>query len=103
MKNKIIALTISTLVMFGCSKSIDDFGDMNINPNSTPIPVTNALLTNVLSGIGGTASSVTPGLYCQYFAQSQYTDASLYTPPVSDFDGYYNGVLYDLQNIINMI
>jgi len=102
MKNKIIAITISTIVMFGCSKSIDDFGDMNINPNSTPIPVTNAILTNVLSGIGGTAASVTPGLYCQYFAQSQYTDASLYTPPVSDFDGYYNGVLYDLQNIINV-
>jgi len=102
MKNKIIALTFSTIVMFGCSKSIDDFGDMNINPNSTPIPVTKALLTNVLADIGGTAASVTPGLYCQYFAQTQYPDASTYTPPITDFDGYYYGSLYDLQNIINV-
>jgi len=102
MKNKIIALTFSTIVMFGCSKRIDDFGDMNINPNSTPIPVTKALLTNVLADIGGTAASVTPGLYCQYFAQTQYPDASLYFLPQNDFDGYYYGSLYDLQNIINV-
>ena len=56
MKNKLVALALSSVVLFGCSKSIDDFGDMNVNPNSTPIPVTSALLTNVLSGIGGTAS-----------------------------------------------
>ena len=102
MKNKLVALALSSVVLFGCSKSIDDFGDMNVNPNSTPIPVTSALLTNVLSGIGGTASGVTPGYYCQYFAQTQYTDESRYTPPQADFDGYYSGVLNDLQNIINV-
>lgn len=102
MKNKLVALALSSVVLFGCSKSIDDFGDMNVNPNSTPIPVTSALLTNVLSGIGGTAAGITPGYYCQYFAQTQYTDESRYTPPQADFDGYYSGVLYDLQNIINV-
>ena len=102
MKNKLVALALSSVVLFGCSKSIDDFGDMNVNPNSTPIPVTSALLTNVLSGIGGTASAITPGYYCQYFAQTQYTDESRYTPPQSDFDGFYSGALYDLQNIINV-
>ena len=91
MKNKLVAIALSSVVLFGCSKSIDDFGDMNVNPNSTPIPVTSALLTNVLSGIGGTASSITPGYYCQYFAQTQYTDESRYTPPQSDFDGFYSG------------
>ena len=102
MKNKLVALALSSVVLFGCSKSIDDFGDMNVNPNSTPIPVTSALLTNVLSGIGGTAAGITPGYYCQYFAQTQYTDESRYTPPQADFDGYYSGVLNDLQNIINV-
>ncbi len=102
MKNKLVALALSSLVLFGCSKSIDDFGDMNVNPNSTPIPVTSALLTNVLSGIGGTAVGITPGYYCQYFSQTQYTDESRYTPPQADFDGYYSGALYDLQNIINV-
>ena len=102
MKNKLVALALSSLVLFGCSKSIDDFGDMNVNPNSTPIPVTSALLTNVLSGIGGTASAITPGYYCQYFSQTQYTDESRYTPPQADFDSYYSGQLYDLQNIINV-
>ena len=102
MKNKLVALALSSVVLFGCSKSIDDFGDMNVNPNSTPIPVTSALLTNVLSGIGGTAAGITPGYYCQYFAQTQYTDESRYTPPQSDFDGFYSGALYDLQNIINV-
>jgi Tfp pilus assembly protein FimT len=102
MKNKLVAIALSSLVLFGCSKSIDDFGDMNVNPNSTPIPVTSALLTNVLSGIGGTAAGITPGYYCQYFSQTQYTDESRYTPPQADFDGYYSGALYDLQNIINV-
>jgi len=102
MKNKLVALALSSVVLFGCSKSIDDFGDMNVNPNSTPIPVTSALLTNVLSGIGGTAAGITPGYYCQYFSQTQYTDESRYTPPQADFDGYYSGQLYDLQNIINV-
>ena len=102
MKNKLVAIALSSLVLFGCSKSIDDFGDMNVNPNSTPIPVTSALLTNVLSGIGGTAAGITPGYYCQYFSQTQYTDESRYTPPQADFDGYYSGQLYDLQNIINV-
>jgi len=34
MKNKLVALALSSVVLFGCSKSIDDFGDMNVNPNS---------------------------------------------------------------------
>jgi len=102
MKNKLIITALFAVVLAGCKKGIGDFGDMNVNPNATPIPVTSALLTNVLAGIGGTATSVTPGLYCQYFSQSQYTDESRYTPPQADFDGYYYGALNDLENIINV-
>jgi hypothetical protein len=104
-KDKAVALGLSTLLLTGCAKSIDDFGGMNNNPNATTVPITSALLSNVLAGIGGTAwgdgINTTAGLYCQYLSETQYTDISRYATPTINWDGYYAGVLYDLQNIIN--
>ncbi|NCT93374.1 MAG: SusD/RagB family nutrient-binding outer membrane lipoprotein [Chitinophagaceae bacterium] len=105
---KKVALTIgvcSTLLV-GCSKAINDFGDINNNPNATTVPITSALLTNVLSNVGnnvwGTAINNTAGLYCQYMSETQYTDASRYATTTLNWDAYYAGDLYDLQNIINV-
>ena len=98
-------LGISALGFTGCKKGIDDFGTINRNPNATTIPITSALLTNVLAGIGsnvwGDAINTTAGLYCQYMSETQYTDISRYATPTLNWDGYYAGDLYDLQNIIN--
>lgn len=98
-----VALGMSAILIAGsgCNK-IKDFGDTNVNPGSTATPITAALLTNVLSGLGGGyALSIRGGQYAQYFSETQYPGSSLYTAPILSFYGDYTGSLYDLQNIIN--
>jgi len=85
----------------GCVRKLDEFGDTNLNPGIVAEPITAALFTNVLSGMGGEVWSTTPGLYSQIFSETQYTEASRYARQALDFSGYYSGVLYDCQNIIN--
>jgi Starch-binding associating with outer membrane len=88
---------------------IADFGDINVNPNSVTDPLTSALLTNaeVRMGTIGNTQSVRslaiwyPGLYCQYFSQSQYTDESTYSTVAPGWDDIYAGPLKDLQTIID--
>jgi hypothetical protein len=105
MKNTALALGVLAIAFTGCKKGIDDFGTINNNPNATTIPITAALLTNVQANIGGMAwgngLNVNGGLYCQYMSETQYTDASRYAAPTLNWDGFYAGDLYDLQNIIN--
>jgi len=105
MKKTTLALGVLALAFTGCKKGIDDFGTINNNPNATTTPITSALLTNVEANIGGMAwgngLNVNGGLYCQYMSETQYTDASRYATPTQNWDGFYAGDLYDLQNIIN--
>lgn len=104
-KNTILSLGVCATLLTSCSKGIDDFGNINNNPNATTVPITSALLTNVLSGIGGNVwgngTNLAGGLYAQYMSETQYTDASRYATPTQNWDGIYAGPLYDLQNIIN--
>lgn len=93
-------LIVAAAVLFSTC-SLSDFGDLNRNPNATTIPVTSALLTNVLSGLGGWTQGMNEGLYSQYFSETQYTDASLYSIIQVNFTGNYSGAMYDLQNIID--
>ena len=97
----IITLALAIVYISGCSK-LEDFGTTNVNPAATNTPITAALLTNVLSGIGGYATTNLVGacLYVQYFSETQYPDASCYSINMSSPMGYYSGVLYDLENII---
>jgi len=98
-----LLILASVLLVSGitsCDK-IRDFGDTNVNPGVTSEPITSALLTNVLAGISGYATSTRGGAYCQYFSETQYTDLSTYSLPQLEFSGNYSGALYDLQNIIN--
>jgi hypothetical protein len=90
-----LALAMAT----GCSK-FEDFGDTNVNPGGTNDPILSALLTNVEAGLGGYAAQTRGGYYCQYFSETQYSDASLYALPQLGFTGNYSGSLYDMQNII---
>jgi hypothetical protein len=100
-------LMVTGILAYQSCKKIENFGNMNINPNGTPEPNTAALLTQVLSGVGsnlvwdqGSISTVS-GLYTQYFSETQYTEASRYAKQTFNFDGYYTGALYDLQKIID--
>ncbi len=105
-KNGVLCLGICVSILGGCSKAINDFGTINDNPNATTTPITSALLTRVLSAtagnVWGNAIGNTGGLYCQYMSETQYTDASRYATPTFNWDGYYSGDMYDLQNIINV-
>jgi hypothetical protein len=91
------AVTVSSI---SCNK-VSDFGNTNINPAGANTPVTAALLTNVLSGLGGYTTSIRGGHYAQYFSETQYPGSSIYTAPILSFSGTYAAELYDLQNIIN--
>ena len=106
--NKIIlglAVATSLVAAQSCSK-IDEFGDINTNPNRATEPVPSALLTNVLSNLGNNLGwdqggiNTVAGLYAQYFSETQYTEASRYAKPTFNVDGYYTGALADLQTII---
>ncbi len=104
-KQMALVLGVSALAFTGCKKGIDDFGTINRNPNATTVPITSALLTNVLANVGnnvwGGGINTTAGLYCQYMSETQYTDISRYAAPTLNWDGIYAGDMYDLQNIIN--
>src|SRR5690606_30213986 len=92
---------LALCVVAGCEK-LSDFGDTNDNPGATTEPIIGALLTNSSVSVGGYASQTRGGLYSQYFSETQYTDVSLYQIPQLNFSGEYSGVLFDLQNIINL-
>lgn len=96
----ILSVFTFALSSISCNK-VSDFENTNVNPAGTGTPVTAALLTNVLSGIGGYATSIRGGHYAQYFSETQYPGSSIYTAPILSFSGTYAAELYDLQNIIN--
>lgn len=101
----VTVLSAMTFILGSCNK-IKDFGDINIDPNTIPAPITAALLTNVESQIGaylwdGGRFSTNPGLYAQYFTETQYTEEARYATPTFEWSGIYAGPLEDLQNIIN--
>lgn len=102
-KKKYITLLALPFIMsmVGCNK-LEDFGNTNVNPAGTNAPILGALLTNVESGIGSYAAQTRGGLYAQYFSETQYSDASLYSLPQINFAGEYAGSLMDLQNIRNV-
>jgi hypothetical protein len=96
---KILSLVLAVALISACSK-LEDFGDTNVNPGATNTPNTAALLTNVLSGIGGFAAANGPSLYCQFISETQYPDFSQYAANLASPAGIYSASLYDLQNII---
>ncbi len=96
-KSLSILSVAALLAATGCQK-LEKF---NENPNATTSAPINALITNVESGLGGYAYQTTPGYYCQYFSQTQYTSESNYSTPTFDFQFTYSGGLEDMQNIID--
>lgn len=104
--SKIILGTATVLVAASGCKKLEDFGDTNINPSGSVTPITAALLTSAEVALGGLIAGtgtggVRAGIFVQYFAETQYTDASLYAEPKLDINAWYNGPMEDLQQIIN--
>jgi hypothetical protein len=105
---KIYICTLTTLLLLGAvsCKKPNDFGNTNVDPSATTKPIVSALLANVVSNMGGYASTslepISGGQYAQYFSETQYPGTSTYSLPQFSFTGRYNGDLHDLQNIINL-
>jgi len=103
-----MAVGVGAMLLFstGCNK-IDQFGDTNGNPLGSANPITAALLTNVQSQLGEivsgilTQGGIVPGLYAQYYSETQYTDAGRYSEPKIDATALYATILNDCQIIIN--
>jgi hypothetical protein len=108
---KIAASALVAVLLFsGCNK-LEDFASTNVNPAATNNPITSALLTNVLVGVGAHASVAAPALYCQFYSETQYPDVSCYSSNTASPQVWYSGSgtsavpgntanLYDLENII---
>ena len=109
---KTITAFLCSVILFTSCKKVD-FGNINQNPNQTTEPITAALLTNVMGGPNGGIGDIgfnvwnqgglrtVAGYYGQYYSQTQYTEFSRYDRTTTNMDGFYNGPLFDLQNIIN--
>lgn len=94
----------ATLSLAACKKV--DFGDINFSPDpqAQSDASTKELFTNVTRQIAGdlTISDATPGLYVQYFSETQYPGASLYTLSRAEWSLYYSGPVKDAQEIIDI-
>jgi hypothetical protein len=105
---KIFLYTLSTVLIWGVAgcKKPSDFGNTNVDPSATTVPIPSALLTNVELTLPLYASTQLEALngaqYSQMYSETQYPAVSLYSLPQYNFTGEYNGILYDLQNIINL-
>lgn len=104
----IVAFSATCLLLVastGCKKA-SDFGNINTRTDAAIVPVTAYLLTNALANVGatmsGNAGGIRAGRYAQQFAETQYTDVSVYGTPQLDFGGIYAGSLEDIQKIIDL-
>ena len=103
LKRKLLIPSLILLVsMAACKK----FGDINVDPTQ-PNPnelKTRYLLSSVEQGIAGVVFSINSGNhYVQYLSEGPYPGASLYTGKNFNWNGFYTGGLYDLEQIIKYV
>lgn len=97
--NKILT-AILAVALVACD--INDFGDLNKDPNNTTTALTSLMLTSVLRSFPRTMAGSNSGMfYVQYVGNTQYTDADNYQSIRFSYNGFYTGPLADLQFIID--
>lgn len=96
----LIAFTVIS-VLTGCKK-LDDFGDLNVNPNSASKPNLTSILTNSLRTVrlGVTDNTATQILYAQHWSEITYTQISTYSGLPFDYGVFYT-TAQNLQLIID--
>ena len=101
-KNKVLIF----LFFAGISTACNDFGDLNIDPNTSSEVATETLLSysiQYLSNIYGPFWRSDYGtLYTQHFSEITYTGASRYEDVNIDFNGWYTEPLANLEHIIEL-
>ena len=99
------SILLATIAITGCDK-LEDFGDTDTRSDASVTPITSNLLTNaqvpIANLFSSTAGGIRGALYAQQWAETQYTDVSIYGNPQLDFGATYAGALKDLQSIIDL-
>lgn len=101
MKNTFLKTFLGASLLF-VATSCDNFGDMNVSPNSPANPNTASLLTGAMRGVGGVITNIVPALYVQQFGDVTYIEESRYKTVQFDYNGTYTGPLNNLQYIIKL-
>lgn len=100
-KYKIFALAAGlSISAVGCNP--DNFGDMNINPNSPATPNTASILTGALRNVGLMTTDIVPALYTQQFGDVTYIEESRYKTINFNYNGWYTGPLIAYKTIIDL-
>ncbi len=98
------SVAVALFATTGCKK-LEDFGNTDSRDDLSEQATTSNLLTNAEVGIPSSFSSTAGGirgeLYAQHWAETQYTDVSLYGNPQLDFPSYATSLM-DLQQIITL-
>lgn len=94
----ITLLLMSAVIVIGCN----DFGNMNVSPNSASEARPELLLASAQKTVSSISGATTGALYVQYLTELQYNDASVYSNEVFDFNGWYTGALNNLETIITL-
>lgn len=108
MKNTWYKAAIASLLMVTVV-ACNDFGDMNVNPNSPSVFNTASLLTGAERNVGQINGQVGPGgansapaLYVQQLGDVIYIEDSRYKTINFNYAGWYTSPLNSLQQIINL-
>ncbi len=96
-------LSLAALMVLVSACKLDDFGDMNVDPNRASTASTAALLSGALNSFGAavTDGAAYPILYAQHWSEITYTQNSRYTATTFNYNGFYAGPLLSLQFIID--
>ncbi|MCC7506380.1 MAG: SusD/RagB family nutrient-binding outer membrane lipoprotein [Saprospiraceae bacterium] len=101
---KYFIATLLLLTAFSCGKN---FGDLNTDPNNPGVVPAEYLLTNAQKAFadqhGGNPLVYSAGLWGQYWAQNNYTDASRYAYGPGGWAWYYAEILEDLREIQRLV
>lgn len=97
MKKLYITLFCCTLFL-GCSEFDDD---ININPNIPSEASGTQLIANAELFLPGLSSSPQGEFLAQYLAETQYVGVSLYPEGSTNFYGWYEGPLMNLQTVLD--
>jgi len=105
-KKVFLGVTMASVLGLSSCKKLEDFGNTDVRQDASTIPLPSGLFTSALSNLGTSMTGLTSGLrsslYCQYFAEEQYTEQSTYAAPQVDFSANYTGALMDLKKIIDL-
>lgn len=107
MRKNILKPILSAFAMvFVLGACTGDFEEMNIDPNNASSVPTAYLMTqaqrSAIGEINGSLSPFMAALYCQHWAETQYTSTSRYEAEIRSFNSFYYSSLADFQEIIRL-